>query len=53
LAAALVDRLGQCWEARSDYEAWSAGALAQIDAKFHADRARVRLEQIYETVRLG
>jgi glycosyltransferase involved in cell wall biosynthesis len=51
VATDLTERLFQCWEQRSDYEALSAGALARIGAKFHADRARDRLEQIYERVR--
>jgi glycosyltransferase involved in cell wall biosynthesis len=51
LASALTTQLQQCWAARSDYEALSAGALARIDAKFHADRARDRLEQLYEKAR--
>ncbi len=50
LTSALTERLRQCWEERSDYEAWSAGALAQIDSKFHTDLARDRLERIYERV---
>ena len=48
LSAALTERLQQCWETRSEYEVLSAGALARIATKFHADRARNRLEQIYE-----
>jgi glycosyltransferase involved in cell wall biosynthesis len=51
LASALTERLRQCWDTRSDYEALSAGALARIDAKFHANRARDRLEEIYERAR--
>jgi len=51
LASALTEQLRQCWEKRSDYEALSAGALARIDAKFNADRARDRLEKIYERAR--
>jgi glycosyltransferase involved in cell wall biosynthesis len=51
LASALTDRLLQCWENRADYIALSAGALARIDARFHADRARDRLEAIYDSVR--
>ena len=51
LASAIAVHLRRCWEMRSDYEALSAGALAQIDAKFHMDRARERLETIYETAR--
>jgi glycosyltransferase involved in cell wall biosynthesis len=51
LASALAEQLQQCWEMRSDYQTLSAGALARIDAKFHADRARERLEQIYERAR--
>jgi glycosyltransferase involved in cell wall biosynthesis len=51
LASALTKQLQQCWEARSDYEVLSTGALARIDSKFHADRARDRLEEIYERAR--
>ena len=51
LASALTERLGQCWETRSEYEALSAGALERIDAKFHAGRAGNRLEEIYERAR--
>jgi glycosyltransferase involved in cell wall biosynthesis len=51
LTSALVAQLQQCWEARSDYEVLSAGALARIETTFHADRARDRLEQIYERAR--
>jgi glycosyltransferase involved in cell wall biosynthesis len=51
LASALTERLWQCWDARYDYEAWSGGALERIGVKFHTDRARDRLEQIYERVR--
>lgn len=51
LASALTEQLQWCWEVRSDYEALSAGALARINSKFHADRARDRLEQIYERAR--
>jgi glycosyltransferase involved in cell wall biosynthesis len=50
LTSALTERLRQCWEQRSDYEAWSAGALARVESRFHADLARERLEQIYERV---
>jgi glycosyltransferase involved in cell wall biosynthesis len=52
LASALAERLQQCWETRSYYEALSAGALTRIDSQFHADCARTRLEQIYESARL-
>jgi glycosyltransferase involved in cell wall biosynthesis len=48
LAAALAERLQQCWEQRADYETLSAGALARIDAKFNADTARDRLERLYD-----
>jgi glycosyltransferase involved in cell wall biosynthesis len=51
LTSMLTERLRQCWESRSDYKGLSAGALARIDARFHPDRARKRLEQIYERAR--
>jgi glycosyltransferase involved in cell wall biosynthesis len=51
LASAVTERLQQCWEARSEYEALSAGALARVATKFDADRARDRLEEIYERAR--
>jgi glycosyltransferase involved in cell wall biosynthesis len=51
LASALAAQLQRCWETRSNYEVLSAGALARIRSKFHADRARVRLEEIYEKAR--
>jgi len=51
LASALAEQLEQCWETRSDYEALSAGALARIEARFHFDRVRERLEELYERAR--
>jgi glycosyltransferase involved in cell wall biosynthesis len=51
LASALAEQLRRCWEARADYAALSAGALARVNTRFHADRARDRLEQLYEKAR--
>jgi glycosyltransferase involved in cell wall biosynthesis len=52
LSAALADTLEQAWEARSGYEALSAGALAAARDRFHPDIARRRLEALYERLRL-
>jgi glycosyltransferase involved in cell wall biosynthesis len=51
LSLALSEQLQQSWAARSGYEALSAGALARVVSKFHADQARDRLEDIYEKAR--
>lgn len=50
LARALADRLEALAAARDDYERLSAGALAQVERKFNRDRARKRLETLYESV---
>jgi glycosyltransferase involved in cell wall biosynthesis len=51
LALALSEQLQACWEKRAGYEALSAGALARVNARFHADLARDRLDGIYDRVR--
>ncbi len=52
LAAALADRLTDFWEdSRNKYEDMSAGALHAAATRFGLERARERLEQLYETCR--
>ena len=51
LTEALTDTLMTCWEARSDYEAMSGGALDRVRSRFHEPIARERLEQIYDLCR--
>jgi len=51
LSAALAERLSQAWEARADYEALSAGALAVHAQRFHPELARRRLEVLYDRLR--
>jgi glycosyltransferase involved in cell wall biosynthesis len=53
LAETLTERLAECWERRSEYEALSAGALARAQTRFDRGTARQRLEAIYEEGRLG
>src|ERR1044072_1745051 len=48
LAGALVDVLLDLWEHRDGYEAISAAALETVSSRFNRDRARVRLETLYE-----
>jgi len=49
MAAAMVDRLSAFWEgSRGDYERMSAAAIARVQERFGTDRARDRLEALYE-----
>lgn len=51
LATSLTEVLSGAWEARADYEALSAGALERIGERFDRDRARQRLEELYDRMR--
>lgn len=53
LAEALHDRLAALWEGRADYEALSQGALDRAKAKFDEGAARLRLEKLYERLRVA
>jgi glycosyltransferase involved in cell wall biosynthesis len=48
---ALVERLQEAWERRSEYEALSAGALEAANTRFNPETAKARLEKIYERFR--
>jgi hypothetical protein len=48
LSDALTDRLAQCWEARSEYAALSAGARECARTRFAPAIARERLAALYE-----
>lgn len=50
IAYALVKTLMQAWENRSDYEKLSEGAIQRIRERFHRERARERLEAIYDSI---
>jgi glycosyltransferase involved in cell wall biosynthesis len=51
LADAIVDRLARCWEDRGRYEELSAQCLRRVDERFNLERARHRLEALYEGCR--
>lgn len=51
LATGIYERLLQLYENRKDYEAMSAAALERARTKFGKERARNRLEEIYELCR--
>lgn len=48
---ALTTQLAEAWEARADYEALSAGALARAASRFDPEASRRRLELIYQKLR--
>ncbi len=50
-ADTIADRLAACWEDRDSYEALSAGAIERVRERFDRDRARARLEELYERCR--
>ncbi len=51
LSTALTETLSEAWEKRADYETLSAGALAVHAERFHPERARRRLEGLYDRLR--
>lgn len=52
LGSDLTDRLSAFWEgSRHDYEEMSAGALTRARTRFGIERARAKLEGVYETCR--
>lgn len=51
VSSALAEVLGSFWEDRSDYERLSAGALERAATDFGRERARDRLEELYELCR--
>ena len=49
MAAAMADRLSAFWEdSQDDYERMSAAAIARVRERFEVNRARDRLEALYE-----
>ncbi len=51
MTEALIARLHEAWERRSDYEEMSAGALEAARTRFNPEIASARLEAIYERFR--
>lgn len=52
LSESLTAILSQAWERRGDYEAMSAAALDRVRERFDRDRARQRLEELYDLMRI-
>lgn len=50
LAHSIVDKIAEHNEKRLDYERLSAGALAQANSRFSAERARDQLEDVYSAL---
>lgn len=51
LATSLTETLSEAWEKRGDYEAMSAGALERVRDRFDRERARARLDELYDRLR--
>jgi glycosyltransferase involved in cell wall biosynthesis len=51
LGEAIAERMTACWGSRGDYEAMSAAAIEQVRSRFDQEKARRRLEQLYELCR--
>ncbi|HWI22799.1 MAG TPA: glycosyltransferase, partial [Baekduia sp.] len=52
LGRSLTEQLVAAWEARDGYEAMSAAALQRVRDRFDRDRARHRLEELYDRMRV-